>query len=487
MKQMNRRHFLKAGAVAGAVAAFPAPALIARGANEVVRIGMIGLGGRTDILIPAVNQAPNAKLVSICDPDATRLGARREKWGVEKAHADLRKVIEDKDIDAVVVATCNQWHCLAGIWAMQAGKHVYVEKPLCLSFWEGEQLVKAAKKYNRLCQIGTQMRTDEAFRPVAQKFLHEEKALGKIQSVRVNRFWVRRPIGKRATPLEIPKTVDYNLWLGPSQDVPIYRNQLQYDWHWMWNTGNGETGNWGAHLLDDCRNDIFLDKIRVPKRVMVSGGRVGMNDAGESPNMMVTYFDTGEIPVIFAICGLEDKNERRSVGPRKGPVHGYIAYCEGGIYEKHWGHAVVYDNDGKEVRRFEATSEHAGGFVHMQNFADAVQAGDAAKLNAPIQVGYDSSCWYNAANFAYRLGGAFSKEKALSVPNTGKMEEILNTMEQYMATQEIPMNAETFRLSPMLELDEKTYRFVGDHAAEANALAEMRPGRGEFVVPEVTL
>ena len=486
-RKFNRRQFLATGTALGTVCAFPSPALIARGANEVVRVGILGTGMRFGELHPGVLRATNAKLVALSDPDEARLGPQREKLGIEKAYTDLRKVLEDREIDAVMVTTCNQWHCLAGIWAMQAGKHVYVEKPLCLSFWEGEQLVKAAKKYNRLCQIGHQLRTDPVFHPEVQKFLHEEKALGKIESVRVNRFAVRRSIGKRETPLEPPKTVDYHLWLGPSQDLPMYRTQFHYDWHWMWNTGNGETGNWGSHLLDDCRNDLFQNRISLPKRILVSGGRVGLNDAGETPNMMVTYFDTGEIPVILAISGLESKTQRHFVGKCKGPGSGYVAYCEGGRYEKHWGGAFAYDNNGKEIRRFQGTSLINGGYAHFQNFADAIQAGDAAKLNAPIQVGYDSSCWYNAANFAWRLGQPFSKEEALSVPNTGKMPEILDSMEEYLATQEIPMNGDHFKLSPMLELDAESYRFVGNFAQQANVLADMRPGRGEFVVPEITL
>ena len=139
---------------------------------------------------------------------------------------------------------------------MEEGKDVYVEKPLSHSQWEGQQTVNAARRYNRICQVGTQQRSDPMQAEI-KKFLHEEKALGEIKTARVNRFGVRGPIGKRSTPLEIDKSVDYDLWLGPAEDKPIFRNKLQYDWHWDFNTGSGEMGNWGVHVLDDLRNNVF--------------------------------------------------------------------------------------------------------------------------------------------------------------------------------------------------------------------------------------
>ena len=139
---------------------------------------------------------------------------------------------------------------------MEAGKDVYVEKPLSHSQWEGEQTVAAAEKYKRICQLGTQQRSDPMQAEI-KTFLHKEKGLGDIVSVQVNRVGVRSSIGKRSTPLLIPNDMDYDLWLGPAIDEPIFRDKLQYDWHWDWNTGSGEMGNWGIHILDDVRNVVF--------------------------------------------------------------------------------------------------------------------------------------------------------------------------------------------------------------------------------------
>src|SRR5262249_46416782 len=176
-----------------------------------------------------------------------------------KKYTDLRKLFDDKDVDAVVIATCNHWHVLAAIWALEAGKHVYVEKPLAHNHWEGQQLVKAARKYDRIVQVGTQQRSDP-MQAELKEYLHNEKALGDINYVEVCRYGRREPIGKRSTPLPIPASVDYNLWLGPAADVPIYRDKFHYDWHWDWNTGNGEQGNWGVHVLDDVVNVVLLDQ-----------------------------------------------------------------------------------------------------------------------------------------------------------------------------------------------------------------------------------
>ncbi|MDO5582197.1 MAG: Gfo/Idh/MocA family oxidoreductase [Planctomycetia bacterium] len=484
MKNMNRRSFLTVGAVGAA--ALSLPGIITHGSEKTVRLGFIGVGGRGFLLSKYIKDVPNAKITAVCDPDSDRLARAQKAYPDAKGYSDMRLLFEDKNVDAVVIATCNHWHCLAAIWAMQAGKDVYVEKPFCMSFWEGQQVLNAVQKYDRLCQLGTQMRTDPVFHPEVKKFLHEDKALGEIHSVRINRFCARKPIGLRTEPLEIPKTVDYNLWLGPAKDRPLYRNQLQYDWHWMWYTGHGETGNWGAHLIDDCRNDILCDKVRMPKRVLSGGGRLGYNDAGESPNSMFVYFDTGTIPIVFCISNLPDRKNRRSAGTHPGPDHGYIAYCEGGRYEKYWGGANAYDREGKLIREFKGTSEEAGGVFHLRNFVNAVIAHDRSMLSAPITVGFDSASWYNSANVAYRLGHPFSVDEAFAVKGTdGRLVEVLADLERHLGAQGIPIDSNTFRMSNFLELDSEKQCFTGEYAEKANALMNISY-RKPFAVPEIS-
>lgn len=495
MKNVLRRRFLAAGTAFGIVSAFPVPALWANDVpsadspGEELRFALIGCGGRGMLLADVVSKLPGMRLTAVCDPDRSRLGPAAQKYGLEKAFTDLRRILEDPDVDAVLIASPNHWHCLAAIWAMQAGKHVYVEKPLCLSFWEGRQVVNAAKKYRKFCQIGTQMRTDAVLHSFVKQKLHEEKLLGDIRSVRVNRSWPRRPIGLRETPCPIPEHLDYDLWLGPAQNLSLYRNRIQYDWHWMWNTGHGEMGNWGAHLLDDCRNDVLQDRVFIPKRVLCIGGRVGEKDAGETPNMALTWFDTGSIPVVFGISGLEDAQKRHFTGNTKGPRSGYVVYCEGGRYEKFWGGGVFYDSEGKKICEIAGNSEHYGAFPHIQNFADSLRNGNESALNAQIETGFHSSFWYNAPNMAYRLGRKYSKSETISfLETTGKCGcwgEVLNEMEEHLANNRIQMEDGTFTMSPCLELDAETERFVGTSAEEANRMAEMRPRRGIFAVPEV--
>ena len=288
MTRLDRRTFL-AGSMAGAAATIAAPSSsLAFNANEEIRVGFISCGGRAQGLMGSFSKVPGVRIAGLCDPDESRLGKAKDRFPKATGWSDLRGMLDDDNIDAVVVATCNHWHCLASIWAMEAGKDVYVEKPLSHTQWEGQQTVAAAKKYNRICQLGTQQRTDPMQAEI-KKFLHEEKALGEIKAARVNRFGVRGQIGKRSEPLPTPKGVDYNVWLGPAAEQPLYRDKLHYDWHWDWNTGSGEMGNWGVHVRDDLRNNVFQDKVALPKRIMGGGGRVTWNDAGQTPNVHFVY------------------------------------------------------------------------------------------------------------------------------------------------------------------------------------------------------
>lgn len=481
---MNRRRFLIASA-ALVPAFFPAPAIQGRNVNERLRLAVIGLGRRGTRHLSILQKMDGLEIAGICDPDALALGKAREKYPSAKPAADMRTLFDDKNIDAAIVATCNHWHALAAIWAMSAEKDVYIEKPLTRTFFEARQIANAVKKYGRLCQVGTQLRALPDAHAEVKRFLHEEKALGKILSVRINRFCGRKPIGKRNRPLEIPPTVDYNLWLGPAKDEPIYRDSLQYDWHWVWNTGCGEAGNWGSHLLDDCRNDILLDEVGYPTRFIGGGARVGYNDAGETPNTQFTLFETGSFPIVLGISNLPDKNDPRSGGACRGPWSGYVAYCEGGRYEKTWDSgqytAVAYDNDNKLIRKFSENPDTA----LMSNFLRAVRAGDASMLYAPIETGLLSAGWYHAANAAFRVGRPYSKAEALSLGGTdGHFAETLDDMEKHLAAQGIDMSNSGFTLSDYLGIDPATERFTGDGADRANALYNIS-FREPFAIPDL--
>ena len=480
MHSFSRRNFFQttvAASVSGGL--LPLHALRAASANNEISLGFISCGGRANELMSQFDKVDGVNIVALCDPDQTILAKAKKRYPKAKGFADLRSLLDDKSVDAVVVATCNHWHCLAAIWAMQAGKDVYVEKPLSHTQWEGEQTVAAARKYDRICQVGTQQRSDPMQAEI-KKFLHEEKALGAIQSARVNRYGVRPSIGKRTSPLPIESSIDYNLWLGPAQDKPIFRDKLHYDWHWDFNTGSGEMGNWGVHVLDDLRNTIFRDSIALPKRIFGGGGRVAWNDAGESPNVHFVHFDTGSIPVVIGLSNIPNAEGKKDTAAHPGPGSGYIAYCEGGRFEGQRGRGVAFDKNGKEIKSFKGNS---GQTIHQQNFIDAVRRRDRSILNAEVQVGHDSTGWCNLANIAYRTGSAFSWADAKRLDQK-IWHDLVSDMEALLARHQLKIENADIRLSPVLEIDSKTQRFMGSNAEIANAFLK-REYREGFVVPQI--
>ncbi len=477
---INRRSFLKGSLAGMATAALARPSWAA--ANEEVRLAILGAGWRGGQLAEAFSETDGCRLVAVADPDETLSNELAAKYSTT-AHTDLRRVLDDSNIDAVVVATCNHWHCLATIWALQAGKDVYVEKPLSHSQWEGRQVVNAAAKSDRIVQIGTQQRSDRIQAEIKQ-FLHQEQALGKIKYVQANRLGPRATIGKRTKPLEIASTIDYDLWLGPAADQPIYRDKLHYDWHWDFNTGNGEMGNWGVHILDDVRNVVYQDQVTTPHRVVAAGGRVAWNDAGNSPNVHFALFETDTFPTLIALSNLPQKPgeekgwQVRAGKPVDGPKSGYIVACEGGYYvgQRQKGRAV--DLDGKTIREFKGKDIVER---HVQNFIDAVRSRNADMLNAPIEMGHHSTGWCNLANVAFQAGGAYNRDQLASAASLSDWPLLIEEMERHLA----PFGVSTSELvsSPVLSHDPETERFVGEHADVANQFLR-RTYRGKYTVPQ---
>ena len=484
---ISRRSFLLSAAATG----FAAPALgkSARvSANEEVRVAILGTGWRGGQLAETFSKAKGCRLVAFADPDETLSKELGSKYSA-KAHTDLRKVLDDPNVDAVVISTCNHWHCLATLWALDAGKDVYVEKPLSHTQWEGRQVVNAAAKSDRIVAFGTQQRSDP-LQAAAKKFLHEEKALGKIKYVQANRLGTRASVGKRATPLELPSTIDYDLWLGPAADQPITRDKLHYDWHWDFNTGSGEMGNWGVHILDDVRNVAYQDSVTTPKRVVSAGGRVAWNDAANSPNVHFALFETDTFPTLMTISNLRKDPSKpggkengwsvRAGVPAGGPASGYTVVCEGGYYfgQRHKGRAV--DLDGKTIQKFK------GGDIvplHVQNFIDSVRARDSEMLNAPVEMGYHSTGWANLANIAFHAGTAYDRDQLDSVTPLEAWPLMIDEMERQL----VPFKVKTDQLvsSPVLTHDPLTEQFVGEHAKLGNQFLK-RTYREKFVVPEIS-
>lgn len=476
--QCSRRSFVL-GSLAAGVAISSRP-LFAASANEQVNLGFIGCGDRGGQLLQDFSGVENIRVAGFADPDSERLAKFKKNHKQAKTWTDLRHMLDSPEIDAVVVATCNHWHCLAAIWAMQAGKHVYVEKPLSNTHWEGMQVVNAAKKYDRICQVGVQQRSDYLQDDIKQ-LLHGEKLLGDIAWVRVNRFGTRKQIGKRSNPLEIQKSVNYDLWLGPAADEPLYRTNLHYDWHWTWNTGAGEMGNWGVHVLDDVRNNVFLDKVAAPRRVVGAGGRYLWNDAGTTPNVQFAVLDTGSAPVVIALSNLAPLAGQAS-NPNQGPPTGYVVHCEGGRLEGQRGKAAVFDKQGQLIKELSGDN---GGIRHQASFVQAIRENNPSLLKATAKIGHDSTSWCNLTNVASRLAETLRSSTSPTDLSSNQAVEIYDEMLRLIAAQTTSQPDSTFKLGPMLEFDETQQSFAGSHQATANALLH-QPGRGPYVVPEVS-
>ncbi len=472
-----RRQFLGFLAAGAGTAALPGVVRAAT-ANDDVRMAVLGAGGRGGDIAGAINGTAGAKLVMVADPDQGRANKLAAKYKA-KAVSDLRTVLDSDDIDAVAITTCNHWHCLAAIWAIEAGKDVYVEKPLSHNQFEGRQVVAAAHKHNKIVQLGTQQRSDP-IQMQARKFLHEDKSLGEIKYVQANRLGPRGSIGRRETPLTPPKELDYNLWLGPAADEPIYRNSFHYDWHWVWNTGNGEMGNWGVHILDDVRNVAYQDQVSTPKRLICGGGRVAWNDAGETPNVHFALFETETFPTLIALSNLPAKPGAKGAWKAKGqmkmdaPSSGYAVVCEGGTYLGQRGHGEAYDADGKLIRKFKANVSTVP--AHMKNFVDAVRSRNAASLAAPIENGHYSTGWCNLANVAFRASGAFNAEQLTRASELPQWQALMGDMTAPLS--EFGADTSDLLSSPVLEHDPKAERFTGEHADLANSFLrrKYRPG-----------
>jgi hypothetical protein len=462
MTSINRRKFFHQSAGIGVAVA--ASRVRAKSLDEKLNLGFIGLGGRGNELLGLFGSLPEVRVAALCDPDQKHLETTASKHTDAKKHRDLRQLLDDRDVDAVVIATCNHWHALAAIWACQAGKDVYVEKPLAHNHWEAQQVVHAARKYDRIVQIGTQQRSDPLQREL-KEFLHDQQALGTIKYAQVCRFGKREPIGKRTTPLRPPENLDYNLWLGPASDQPIYRDKLHYDWHWDWNTGNGEMGNWGVHVMDDAINVVLRDRVAFPKRIAAAGGRVLWSDAGQTPNVCFAYYDTGSVPIFFALSNLASSTSHGDLSYR-GVGSGYVVQCEGGYYAGGRGSGAAYDRGGHMIRRFTGDS----GAGHQRNFVTAVHARDRSLLNAEVEIGHRSTAWCNLTDVAIRVGGPYSHDEAASIGQPPQpWNEIIELLERESAMASADF-ATHLHLSPVLEFDAATEQFSGKHAVEVNRL-----------------
>lgn len=452
MKALDRRSFLKSSALAATagLAARYVPSVRAQptGANGDIRVAVIGFNAQGKSHINQLLKIPGVRLVALCDVDPQILAERAAEVKAQRPGdlfltTDLREIIAHRDIDAVTIAAPNHWHAVATIWACQAGKDVYVEKPVAHTIWEGRQMIAAAAKYRRIVQAGTQFRSDVGL-PAAIAHLRDG-SLGKIEYVHALWYKARGDIGKKLP--WYPSGLNYDLFCGPAPVVPLERGRLHYDWHWMWATGNGDLANLGVHCVDIARR--FGAQTASPGRVLSVGGRYVHNDAAETPNTQLTLFDFPEVPIFFETRGLPMKPGMRAMDRHKGISTGVVVQCEGGYYAGYNGGAT-YDNDGKQIQRFPGD----GGGGHMANFIAAVRSRRTADLNGPITEGHASTATCLFGNISYRTGrpAAFGAVRD-AFSRLPAAQETLDRLKVHLETNGIDLSKQPLTLGHWVQTD----------------------------------
>ncbi|PCJ66621.1 MAG: oxidoreductase [Candidatus Hydrogenedentota bacterium] len=434
MSDIARRDFIKTTAATGAALGVIGTSKTSwAGANDRIRIAILGVRGRGKDHAQGWNNQENVEVATICDVDTRLFNGHiknfheKEDRPSPKVEQDMRKVFDDPDIDAVSIATPNHWHSLAAIWAMEAGKHVYVEKPCSHNIFEGRQLVNAARKYKRVCQHGTQIRSSGAIRE-AMQLLHDG-VIGEVYLARGLCYRWRPSIGIKEDSA-VPDGVDYDMWLGPAPERAYNRNRFHYNWHYGWDYGNGDIGNQGVHQMDICRWGLGVD---MPSRISSMSGMYIFDDQKEVPNVISTSYD-------FPNAGKKGKMMQFDVRPwmtndEKGATVGVLFYgSDGYMVIDSYTHYQVYLGRKEE----KGPSRRQGG-DHYANFIKAVRKNKRKLLNAEIEEGHYSSALCHLGLISAKLGRS-------------------------------------------LDFDPKTERFKND--AEANGMIT-RDYRAPFVVPEI--
>lgn len=500
MSITTRRRFLNSTVIAGTSLALSrtssrAAALRNIGANDTVRVAVIGMGGTETVggvggrghqLIASLQQVPKLRIAALCDVDENFL--RREAQplkdkGLEvTTHKDLRRVFDDDSIDAVIVATPNHWHGLATVWACQARKDVYVEKPFSYNLWEGRQMVAAARRFGRMVQTGTQNRSSPLLGRVFEDLRKGE--LGRIRFAHAIMYRGRDGIGRVETPTPIPPTLDYDLWCGPAPKAPLRRKQLHYEWHWFWDTGNGEIGNNGVHMMDIGR--WALGQHEPPPRAMSIGGRFVFDDAGETPNTQIALFDYQPAPMICEIRNVRSGTGAAAMGTFRNRTRGLVIDCEGGYFAGESTGGALFDSQGKKIR--DVTNESRGERLevrHLANFVDAMRSRRAEELACEAVEGHGSAACAHMANVSHRLGER-AKPDAIRerVRPHKEFAEAFDRCHEYLARVGVNLATTPAVLGPWVSYDAKEERFVGEFADAAEKLSR-RSYRPPFVMPKM--
>ncbi len=387
---IKRRTFVKAAAAVAPATAFAASSNVL-GANDRIRAAVLGVNGRGQSHMHGLQPLKNVEVTTFVDPDLEI--ARKRAGEFEKKHGhrpnvvqDMRRVLEDDNIDVITIATPNHWHTLASIWACQAGKDVYIEKPATHTFNEGLSLIAAAHKYKRIVQHGVQLRSSEAIREAVQKM--RDGAIGDVYMGRATIFKWRPPL-EEAPDQEPPATLDYDLWVGPGKWRPYSKKHVHYNWHWTWDFGNGEIGNQGIHELDMLQWGL---DVQLPDEIVSSGGRYLWDDHRETPEMLTTL--------------MQFKKERRmaEVAVRFWHSNHETRSANGNIFYGSEGHMVISGYTRWDLyrgRKPELVESGEAPTKHYENFIDAVRSRNTQDQNGPVESAHTSAALAHLGNIAF--------------------------------------------------------------------------------------
>jgi len=471
MRRLSRRLFLeKTLLAAAAVSAGSSRVLSAaqpdkqsKSPNERLSVAVIGVRSRGGDHAKAFDSRDDCVLSYICDVDSA-IGERvaGQFKSKPKFVQDMRRIFDDKSVDIVSIATPNHWHSLAAIWAMQAGKDVYVEKPLSHNISEGRRMVQVARKYNRICQGGTQYRSTGSNHAAAQ-YIREGK-LGQVKLAHVCTYRSRTSIGP-AGQYSPPPTVDYNLWAGPApMELPVRRKSFHYDWHWFWNWGGGELANNSIHAVDTMR--LITGLKGLGRGVMSYGGRVGLDDCAETPNVQIAIHDFGPITVVQEVRNLKTAPPKHS----EMYIVGSEGYLAGGS---------VYDPNGKLIQKLSGP-----GLDHFGNFIEAVRSRRREDQSAEIEEGHISTSVVHVANISQRLGKPASPKEIQQALEALKVNEnVVETFEeirQHLDDNGVDIGKTPLTIGPWIGIDSDKERFIDNPAADAFLTRDYRK---PFVVP----
>lgn len=505
MSPLNRRHFIKNSALAAAALGLSARSYAqVSGANSDLRVGVVGFRSRGSEHLKELGKIKGVRIAALCDVDSDVVAKGLKSHPNAKGFTDIRKMLESGEVDAVSIASPNHQHALQGIWTLQAGKHLYVEKPLSHNIFEGQQLVAASKHFDKLIvQAGTQSRSGQGIR-AAIKDVHAG-VYGKVKVARAICYKRRKSIGP-AKKHEIPANIDYDLWHGPADiQESIRGNQtdkvnettntgaVHYDWHWFWNYGGGDLCNQAIHEIDIAR--WFLNTHEVAPEVVSVGGRFGYSDCAETPNTFISIHNYAHAPLITEVRGLTANG--KIDGPsdkfgkfKRSPEIGIIVECENAtIVVPDYNSAQVYDKDGNQVKSYGKVIEQVdlsgGASGHHANWVECIRKGSAENIHAPVRECFLSTALVHSANISFRLGAKKSAgEINDAIKSSSGLAEAFSRMQDHLGVNGVKLDETKAILGAPLTVDTKTELFTGANAAAANAdLVAKRTGRKGFEIP----